>query len=229
MPRAHQWDNPALWLEYGMDLEPRQPVFIKEVQGNVWKMATIDQPAREPDSYWVRYPDNSILRRTHQMIKPWTQPSHLELETQSHERNTLEYRTSSNMQSFQTMFPEPGQQAFPTGKPAAAALQEPTSSVERQDIATSSPGSSGAIPSTLRRLTLIYKGHPTQEVLSIKSADHAEMLSQFISRVVFINVNVNISVFVWTFYVWTYCACDCLNGYSFGCNCVTWMFTGCWT
>ena len=44
----------------GMDLEPGQPVFIKEVQGNVWKMATIDQPAREPDSYRIRYPDNSI-------------------------------------------------------------------------------------------------------------------------------------------------------------------------
>ena len=44
------------------------------------------------------------------------------------------------MQSFQTTFPELGQQAFPTGKPAAAALQEPTTSLERQDIVTSSPG-----------------------------------------------------------------------------------------
>ena len=140
-----------------MDLEPGQPVFVKEVQGNVRKMATINQPAREPDSYWVRYPDNSILR-THQMIKPWTQPSHLELDTQSHERNTLEYRTSSNMQSFQIIFPEPGQQAFPTGKLAAAALQEPTSSPERHNIATSSPGSSGAIPSTPRRSTQSTKG-----------------------------------------------------------------------
>ena len=28
-----------------------------------------DQPAREPDSYWVGFPDDSILRRTHQVIK----------------------------------------------------------------------------------------------------------------------------------------------------------------
>ena len=119
--------QPSTLTQYGMDLEPGQPIFIKEVQGNIWKMATINQPAREPDSYWVRYPDNSILRRTCLIIKPRTQPSHLELETQSCKRNMPEYRTFSNVQSFQTMFLEPGQQAFPKGKPAAAALQEPTS------------------------------------------------------------------------------------------------------
>ena len=35
------------------ELEPGQPVFVKEVNGNVWRTATIDQPAAEPDSYWV--------------------------------------------------------------------------------------------------------------------------------------------------------------------------------
>ena len=154
-------DNLSTSTQSGMDLEAEQPVFIKGVQENIWKAATINQPAREPDSYWARYPDNSILRRTHQIIKPQTQPSHLELETQSHERNIPEYRTSSNMQSFQTMFPEPGQQAFPTGKPAAPALQESPPSAERQDIATSFPGSSGATPSTLaRRSTQSTKGIP---------------------------------------------------------------------
>ena len=42
-----------------MDLDPGQPVFVKEVSGNIWKTATVDQPAAEPDSYWVRFPDNS--------------------------------------------------------------------------------------------------------------------------------------------------------------------------
>ena len=60
------------------------------------------------------------------------------------------------MQSFQTMFPELGQQAFPAGKPAAPALQEPPSSLERQDIVTSSPGSSGATPSTSEKINPIY-------------------------------------------------------------------------
>ena len=46
-----------------MELEPGQPVFVKEVNGNVWRAATVDQPAAEPDSYWVRFPDESILRR----------------------------------------------------------------------------------------------------------------------------------------------------------------------
>ena len=34
------------------ELEPGQPVFVKEVHG---QPATIDQPAAEPDSYWVRF------------------------------------------------------------------------------------------------------------------------------------------------------------------------------
>ena len=41
-----------------MELEPGQPVFVKEVNGNVWRTATVDQPAAEPDSYWVRFPDD---------------------------------------------------------------------------------------------------------------------------------------------------------------------------
>ena len=62
-----------------MELEPGQPVFVKEVSGNIWKTAIVDQPATELDSYWVRFPDNSILRRTRLMLKPRSQPSHFEL------------------------------------------------------------------------------------------------------------------------------------------------------
>ena len=65
-----------------MELDPGQPVFVKEVNGNVWKTTTVDQPAAEPDSYWVRFPDNSILRRTRAMIKPRSQPSHFELQAE---------------------------------------------------------------------------------------------------------------------------------------------------
>ena len=47
-----------------MELKPGQPVFVKEVHGNIWRTGTIDQPAKEPDSYWIKFPDSSILRRT---------------------------------------------------------------------------------------------------------------------------------------------------------------------
>ena len=66
-----------------MELEPGQPVFVKEVHGNVWKTGTIDQPASEPDSYWIRFPDSSILRRTRSMIKPRPLPSHFELQAEA--------------------------------------------------------------------------------------------------------------------------------------------------
>ena len=95
------------------------------------------------------------------------------------------------MQSFQTIFPELGHQAFPTRKPAAAAFQEPTSLMEAEHC--------DQFPRLLRCYTFhaeeidpIYKGHPAQEVLSIESADHAEMLNG--TSVVFINIDVNVFI-----------------------------------
>ena len=72
------------------ELEPGQPVFVKEVHGNVQRTATINQPAAEPDSYWVRFPDNSILRRTRSMIKPRSLPSHFELQAEAKEQRNFE-------------------------------------------------------------------------------------------------------------------------------------------
>ena len=71
-----------------MELKPGQPVFMKEVHRNVWKTGIIDQPAKEPESYWVRFPDNSILRRTRSMIKPQSQPSYFKLKAEGRERNS---------------------------------------------------------------------------------------------------------------------------------------------
>ena len=79
--------QPSTSTSYSMELKPGQPVFIKEVHGNVWKTGVIDQPAKEPDSYWIKFPDSSILRRTRSMIKLRSLPSHFKLETQSKEWN----------------------------------------------------------------------------------------------------------------------------------------------
>ena len=68
--------QPITSTHFPMELKPGQPVFMKEVHGNVWKTGTIDQPAKEPESYWVKFPDNSILRRTRSMIKPQSQLSY---------------------------------------------------------------------------------------------------------------------------------------------------------
>ena len=62
--------KPSTSNNYSMELKPGQPFFMKEVQGNVWKTGVIDQPANKPESYWIKFPDNSILRRTGSMIKP---------------------------------------------------------------------------------------------------------------------------------------------------------------
>ena len=83
-----------------MNLEPGQPVFVKEVNGNVWRTATVDQPAAEPDSYRVRFPDNSILRRTRSMIKPRSSPSCFELQAEAQQRNFEGETNSCSRESF---------------------------------------------------------------------------------------------------------------------------------
>ena len=50
-PGSHQElikRQPHALTQHGMDLEPGQPVFVKDVQGNIWKTATVDQPTKEP-------------------------------------------------------------------------------------------------------------------------------------------------------------------------------------
>ena len=83
-----------------MDLDPGQPVFVKEVNGNVWRTATVDQPAAEPYSYWVRFPDNSILRWTRSMIKPRSLPSHFELQAEAQPGNFEGKNNSHSFDSF---------------------------------------------------------------------------------------------------------------------------------
>ena len=77
--------QPSTSNQYSMELKPGQPVFVKEVTGNVWKTGVIDQPAKEPESYWIKFPDNSILRRMRSMIKPRSQPSYFKLEAEGKE------------------------------------------------------------------------------------------------------------------------------------------------
>ena len=116
--------QPSISTSYSMELKPGQPVFMKEVHGNVWNTGVIDQPAKEPDSYWIKFPDSSILRRTHQMIKPRSLPSHFKLETQSKEWNNSQFIPSSVSRNFQTMLPDMEQPALPTGNAVTPAFHE---------------------------------------------------------------------------------------------------------
>ena len=159
-----------------MDLEPRQPVFVKEVNGNVWRTATVDQPAAEPDSYWVRFPDNSILRRTRSMIKPRSSPSHFELQAEGQPGN-FEGKTYSH--SFDSFNQLNGQSMLPVTPlvsvttPATVdrgskvgEITDPISSTEspqptvRGAISSSLPSISSSLPSMPRRSTRSTKGVP---------------------------------------------------------------------
>ena len=62
-----------------------------------------DQPAAEPDSYWVRFPDDSILRRTRSMIKPRSLPSHFELQAKAQQRNFEGETNSHSSESIQSV------------------------------------------------------------------------------------------------------------------------------
>ena len=77
--------QPSTSTHYCIELEPGQPVFMKEVTGNVWKTGVINQPAKKPETYQIRFADNSILRRTRSMVKPRFQPSYFKLEAEGKE------------------------------------------------------------------------------------------------------------------------------------------------
>ena len=112
-----------------MELDPEQPVFVKEVSGNVWKTATVDQPAAEPDSYWVRFPDNSILRRTRAMIKPRSQPSHFELQAEAQPWNFEGKFSSHSSDSFNLMNVESMLPVTPMGSVTPPATRDRGSKV----------------------------------------------------------------------------------------------------
>ena len=140
-----------------MELKPGQPVFVKEVHRNIWKTGVINQPAEEPESYWIKFPDNSILRRTRSMIKPTSQP-YFELEAEGKEWNSTGIIPPCSHQPFNSMLPAPEIPALPMDNPvppaltskATPSLQEniPVSSTSAdQPSITSSPA---VIPSTPR-------------------------------------------------------------------------------
>ena len=155
--------------EAHMDLVPGQPVFVKEVNGNVWRTATVDQPAAEPNSYWVRFPDNSILRRTRSMIKPRSLPSHFKLQAEAQPGNFEEKTNSCSFDSFNQLN---GNSLLPvapmTSVTTSATIDRGSKVSETTDpvISTEAPQptvseATPSVPSTpLRRSTRSTKGVP---------------------------------------------------------------------
>ena len=147
-----------------MDLDPGQPVFVKEVSGNVWKTATIDQPAA--DSYWVRFPDNSILRRTRAMIKPRSQPSHFKLQVDAQPWNFEGKFSSHSSDSFNLMNVESMLPVRPMGSVTPPATKDRDSKVRKSTdpiISTEAPQpavSGPSVPTTLRCSNHSTKGVP---------------------------------------------------------------------
>ena len=153
-----------------MDLDPGQPVFVKEVSGNIWKTATVDQPAAEPNSYWVRFPDNSILRRTRSMIKPRSLPSHFKLQAEAQPGN---FEGKTNLCSFDSFNQLNGHSMLPATPMTMTSVTTPAT-VDRGSkvsettypiISTEAPqptisGATPSVPSTPRRSTRSTKGVP---------------------------------------------------------------------
>ena len=116
--------QPSTSTHSPMELEPGQPVFVKEVHGNVWKTGTIDQPAKEPESYWVKFPDNSILRRTRSMIKPQSQPSYFKLEAEGREWNNRGHIPPHSHHPFNSNLQAPGDPSFASGQSSSTSFDK---------------------------------------------------------------------------------------------------------
>ena len=151
-----------------MDLEPGQPVFVKEVNRNIWRTATVNQPVAEPNSYWVGFPDNFILRRTSSMIKPRSQPSHFELQAEAQQRN---FEGETNSRSFDSFNQLNGQSMLPVTpmasvtKPATVDRGSKVSEITDPISSTETPQptvreSISSLPPTPRHSTRSTKGVP---------------------------------------------------------------------
>ena len=155
-----------------MDLDPGQPVFVKEVSGNIWKTTTVDQPAAEPDSCWVRFPYNSILRRTRSMIKPRSLPSHFKLQAEAQPWN-FEGKTNLHSSDFfnplkmESMLPVTPMASVttPATKDRGSKVRKSTNpiiSTEAPQPAESGFSLSGpSVPSTPRHSARSTKGVPS--------------------------------------------------------------------
>ena len=151
-----------------MELDPGQAVFVKEVSGNVWKTAIVDQPAAEPDSYWVRFPDNSILRRTRSMLKPRSQPSHFELQAEAQPWNSEGKFSTCSSDSFNPMNVESVLPVTPMESVTPPAVDDRANKVGVPSdpiISTEAPqptvsGISLSVPATPRCSTHSTKGVP---------------------------------------------------------------------
>ena len=151
-----------------IELDPGQPVFVKEVNGNVWKTATVDQPAAEPDSYWVKFPDNSILRRTRAMVKPRSHPSHFEQQAEAQSWNFEGKYCSHSSDSFNLMNVESVLPVTPMGSVTPPATKDRDSTVGKPTnpiISTGAPqpaesGITPSVPTTPRHSTHSTKGVP---------------------------------------------------------------------
>ena len=145
-------------LQHGS--QTRQPVFMKEVHGNVWKTGVINQPAKEPDSYWIKFPDSSILRRTRSMIKPRSVPSHFKLEAEGKEWNSSGHTLPYSHKPFNSNLSTLESTALPMDHPVPPALtgmatlpvigNTPVSSTGASKPSTSSDPVGMEIPTTPR-------------------------------------------------------------------------------
>ena len=149
-----------------MDMDPGQPVFVKEVSGNIWKTATVDQPAAEPNSYWVRFPDNSILRRTRSMIKPRSLHSHFKLQAEARPWNFEGKTNSHSFDSFNQLNQNSMLPVTPMASVTTSATTDRDSKVSETTnpiISTEAPQSTVSGPSvfpTPRCSTRSTKGVP---------------------------------------------------------------------
>ena len=142
------------------ELEPGQPVFVKEVHGDVWRTATVNQPAAEPDSYWVRFPDNSILRRTRSMIKPRSLPSHFELQAEAQQRNFEGETNSCSYSSFNQLNEKSMLPVTPMTSVTTPATIDRDSKVSEITDPISSTGATSPQVTTPRHSTRSTKGVP---------------------------------------------------------------------
>ena len=134
------------------------------------RTATIDQPAAEPDSYWVRFPDQLHLEKD--QINDQNQgltPSHFELQAEAQQRNfegetSLRPHTSFNQLNGQSMLPVTPMTSVTTpatiDRDSQVGAPNPVTGATSPHKWTGEPPPSPQMMTTPRRSTRSTKGVP---------------------------------------------------------------------
>ena len=130
--------QPSISTHSPIELEPGTACFHERSAWKCMENCYNQSTNQGTKSYWVKFPDNSILRRTRSMIKPQSQPSYFELEAEGKEWNNREHIPPHSHHPFNSNLSAPDISTLPVDNLVPQTLTSKTTLSAAEHIPVSS-------------------------------------------------------------------------------------------